>query len=98
MRVDIGFPLTLEHIHSASPADLITALRSWIAWDNPTCLMHPHGFLVVLLQRSDKQDWRFHFWPKGPRKLTGMPAMIHTHDKIIESRIIKAALQTSSMK
>ena len=54
--------------------------------------MHPHGFYVVLLSRTDTEEWRFHFWPKGVRLITGMPAFIHTHDRHVESRILQGQL------
>jgi hypothetical protein len=92
MPADIGFPLTFEHVQSAPSHDLLAAIGSWIDRVNPTCLVHPHGFFVVLLDRSEARDWRFHFWPKGPRTLTSMPAMVHTHDKVVESRIIQGEL------
>jgi len=54
--------------------------------------MHPHGFHVVLLYRTDSEEWRFHFWPQGPRLIAGMPAFIHTHDRHVESRILQGQL------
>ena len=87
MPADIGFPLTFEHVQSAPSHDLLAAIGSWIDRVNPTCLVHPHGFFVVLLDRSEARDWRFHFWPKGPRTLTSMPAMVHT---VSTARTLKA--------
>lgn len=93
MPADIGFPLTLDHIRSTPSADLLVGLESWMDRTDPTCLVHPHGFFVVLLDRSEQQDWRFHIWPRGPRTLKGMPAMIHTHDKVVESCILTGELR-----
>lgn len=92
MPVKIPFPLTLDHVRSASTSALFASLQSWVKVSDPTCLIHPHGFAVVLL-KSGFADWRLHWWPKGPRTLTGMPGMIHTHDKIIESRILTGQIK-----
>ena len=54
--------------------------------------MHPHGFYVVLLGRNAMEEWRFHFWPNGPRAIVGMPTFIHTHDRHVESRILQGQL------
>ena len=59
---------------------------------NANCLVHPHGFWIVLLGRSETEEWRFHYWPRGSRKTTGMPGKIHTHDKVVESRIVLGEL------
>jgi hypothetical protein len=80
MFVDLGFPLTLDYVRVAPVQELHAALKTWLERENPICLMHPHGFYVVLLGRDEKEEWRFHFWPKGPRTTLGMPAFIHTHD------------------
>ena len=92
MLVKIPFPLTLDYVRSAPTSALFASLQSWVKVSDPTCLLHPHGFAVVLL-RSGFEDWRLHWWPKGPRTLTGMPGMIHTHDKIIESRILTGQIE-----
>lgn len=55
-------------------------------------LKHPHGFWVILLDKSESEEWRFHFWPKGRRRMIGMPATIHTHDRVVESRIVLGEL------
>ena len=93
MPAKISFPLTPEYVRYASASGLLAGILSWVRQADPTCLIHPHGFYVVLLQRSGSKDWRFHWWPKGPRTLIGMPAMIHTHDKVVESRILVGQLQ-----
>ena len=84
--------LSLRQLRSLSPSCLMTIVRGWINDRDPICLMHPHGFWVVLLNRSEWDEWRFHYWPRGPRPTTGMPAMIHTHNKVVESRIVLGAL------
>lgn len=92
MRADLGFSLTLDSVRAAPANDLLAALRSWLIKTNPICLMHPHGFYVVPLDRTEKGDWRFHFWPEGQRAVVGMPAFIHTHDCHVESRILQGEL------
>ena len=93
MSVELNFPISLQQLHSMSPDYLIEGVKQWIEKKNPICLMHPHGFWVVLLSKSQIEEWRFHYWPRGPRKTTGMPGMIHTHDKVVESRIILGELK-----
>jgi hypothetical protein len=92
MSVDLGFPLTLDYVRGASSDILLTAIKQWLEQENPICLLHPHGFYVVLLGRNETEEWRFHFWPQGSRVITGMPAFIHTHDRHIESRILQGQL------
>lgn len=71
---------------------ILATLKSWLKQANPTCLMHPHGFYVVLLNRTETEEWRFHFWPEGSRSVVGMPGLIHTHDCNVESRILQGQL------
>lgn len=71
---------------------LQSAVKAWLMRERPTCLRHPHGFYVVFLGRTETEEWRLHFWPKGPRIVTGMPAFIHTHNCHIESRILKGQI------
>src|SRR5262245_38086766 len=89
MYADLGFPLTLDHVRNTPVLVLLTAVKAWLGRENPICLIHPHGFYVVLLGRSENEEWRFHFWPQGPRAIVGMPAFIHTHDCHIESWILQ---------
>ena len=91
--VELTFLLSLQQLHSMSPALLIEEVRGWIKEKDPICLLHPHGFWIVLLNKSEMQEWRFHYWPRGPRKITGMPAMIHTHDRVVDSRILVGELK-----
>lgn len=92
MYADLGFPLTRDHIRDVPAPVLLGAVRTWLERVSPVCLMHPHGFYVVLLSRNDTEEWRFHFWPKGSRAITGMPAYIHTHDRQVESRVLQGQL------
>lgn len=92
MHADTGFPLTLAYVQSASAPLLLTGLKSWLARENPVCLMHPHGFYVVLLHCTGAEEWRFHIWPEGARNVVGMPAFIHTHDRHVESRVLQGEL------
>jgi hypothetical protein len=71
---------------------ILSSLTDWLSTTNPTCLIHPHGFFVVLLQRNSCEEWRLHIWPRGPRQITGMPAFIHTHNCHVESRVLYGQL------
>ena len=93
MPADLSFPISIQQLHSLPPEYLLNGIRKWIEKKASTCLVHPHGFWVVLLSKSQTEEWRFHYWPKGPRVTTGMPAMIHTHDRVVESRIILGELK-----
>jgi hypothetical protein len=92
MCADLDFPLTLDHVQAAPVRILLAGIKSWLERQNPVCLMHPHGFYVVLLRRTDCEEWRFHCWPHGPRRINGMPAFIHTHDRHVDSRILQGKL------
>lgn len=92
MYADLGFPLTKDYIRNLSAASILDAVRIWLERANPICLIHPHGFYVVLLSRNNTEEWRFHFWPKGFRSATGMPAYIHTHDRQIQSRVLQGKI------
>lgn len=81
-----------EQIADTPPSVLLGSLRSIVQSRNPVCLVHPHGFWVTLLHQTEFEDWRMHFWPKGPRPLSGMPAFIHTHDRHVDSRILQGEL------
>jgi hypothetical protein len=52
----------------------------------------PHGFCVLSLHRTEREEWRFHVWPQGMRLISGMPGPIHTHDKVVDSRVLKGEL------
>ena len=88
MCADLDFPISLQTYHSTSPGVLLEQVKDWLRKKVPTCLMHPNGFWVVLLSRSEMEEWRFHFWPLGEAKTTGTLTMIHTHDRVVESRVI----------
>jgi len=45
--------------------------------------------------RTQSEEWRLHFWHKGPRVVIGMPAFIHTHNCHVESRILKGQITKS---
>jgi len=84
--------LTHESVRS-TPADVLLAqLKAEFIRTNPCALLHPHGFHVVLLSRTDEEEWRFHFWPRSPRVISGMPAFIHTHDRHVDSWILQGRL------
>lgn len=92
MLADLGFPLEWSRVRTEPLPALRSAVRNWLTRKNPTCLIHPHGFYVVLLGRTESVEWRLHFWPKGQRVVTGMPAFIHTHNCHVESRILKGQI------
>lgn len=91
MSADLDF-LNLKDLASLSNAFIKDALKTWITQEAPKCLKHPHGFYVMLLKRSDVEQWRLHLWPNGVRQITGMPARIHLHDTHVSSRILVGAL------
>ena len=88
MCVDFDFPISLRMDYSVSPSVLMQRFKSWLKTKNTTHLIHPLGFWIVLLKRSDTEEWRFHFWPPGEANVQGMPATIHTHDREVESRVV----------
>ena len=92
MPDDPEFPFSQYGLHSKSPTILVEEVKRWMEQRNSTCLVHPHGFWVVLLNRTATEEWRFHFWPKGSRYTTGIAGKIHTHDKVVESRIVRGEL------
>ena len=92
MSVEPHFSITRQQLHSMAPASLIERVKEWINEKDPISLQHPHGFWVVLLNKSEMEEWRLHYWPRGCRKITGMPAKIHTHDRVVESRIMLGEL------
>lgn len=92
MPADFATRLTAEYVQTAKPSALLADIRGWIEESQPSSLIHPHGFLVLLLHRSGHEEWRFHVWPQGTRLISGMPAPIHTHDKVVDSRVLKGEL------
>ncbi|MFJ4350538.1 hypothetical protein ACIPZ5_06520 [Pseudomonas sp. NPDC089428] len=84
--------LNLEHFGNTSTPSIKEALRAWITVKKPRCLKHPHGFYVMLLNRTDDEQWRLHLWPDGERQISGMPARIHLHDTHVSSRILAGTL------
>lgn len=92
MLADLGFQVEWNWVRAAPLPALRSAIRTWLTRANPTCLIHPHGFYVVLLGRTESEEWRLHFWRKGPRVVTGMPGFIHKHNCDVESRILKGEL------
>ncbi|PWK45966.1 hypothetical protein C7534_101567 [Pseudomonas sp. OV226] len=73
-------------------AAVLAHLRSAIQTTPMTCLRHPHGFFVMLLNRTPQEEWRVHLWPEGERIISGMPARIHTHESHVNSRLLKGKL------
>lgn len=92
MSVDFAKELSLKYVIEEQPSVLLGCIKDWIFATGRSALLHPLGFFVILLRRSDQEEWRFHVWPKGERHITGMPALIHTHDKIVDSKVLKGEL------
>lgn len=87
-----GLTLSGDLVANTKADELLRLIKEWISVFRPTCLIHPIGFHVMLLQKNDREEWRFHVWPKGARQVTGMPGMIHTHNKVVESKVLKGDL------
>jgi len=92
MHAELNELLTRERFLSCDRGTLLKALKRWIAEQNPTCLMHPHGFFVLLLKRHEGEEWRLHLWPSDRGAGYGMPGRVHTHDKHVDSRILLGTL------
>jgi hypothetical protein len=93
--MDAEFLVTLAptYVSKQDPEALVYKIRRWILDARPFATEHPYGFWVILLRRADNEEWRFHLWPQRRPPVTGMPAPIHTHDKVVDSRILKGALE-----
>jgi hypothetical protein len=92
MSRESGLGFTRSLIENADSGELFRRVRDWIALATPTCLLHPLGFYVILLERDAQEEWRFHVWRKGARKFTGMPSVIHTHDKVVLSKVLSGEI------
>lgn len=96
MDAELDTLLSIPMAWETPAGELLVSVQKWITEARPTCLVHPHGFYVLLLKRADGEEWRLHLWPKNQHKISGMPAKIHTHDRHIESRILKGSLTNVS--
>ncbi len=85
--------LTPEYVASEDPSILRRQIASWVYEFQPISTKHPYGFWVILLHRTEHEEWRFHVWPAGIKLVQGMPAPLHTHDRVVESRILQGRLQ-----
>lgn len=92
MAVELSLLLKRPSAWQIPTSELLESVKEWMKETGPTCLLHPHGFYVLLLKRTVSEEWRLHLWPHGAREHTGMPARIHTHDRHVESRILKGSL------
>ena len=92
MSDDVAARLTAEYVRTATPSALLADIRGWMQAAQRPSLIHPHGFCVLLLHRTEREEWRFHVWPQGMRLISGMPGPIHTHDKVVDSRVLKGEL------
>ncbi|PLP87458.1 hypothetical protein CYD26_21395 [Pseudomonas sp. FFUP_PS_473] len=92
MHAELDELLTRERFLSCDRGTLLTTLKRWIALKNPACLIHPHGFFVMLLKRCEGEEWRLHLWLSDRGDDYGMPGRVHTHDKHVDSRILLGTL------
>jgi hypothetical protein len=83
MSDDVAARLTAEYVRTATPSALLADIRGWMQAAQRPSLIHPHGFCVLLLHRTEREEWRFHVWPQGMRLISGVPGPIHTHDKVV---------------
>lgn len=92
MDDDLGISWDWAKVRTTPLSDLQLGLKEWLERRTPTYLIHPHGFYVVLLQRTEREEWRLHHWPAGTRATRGMPAFTHTHNCHVESMVLKGKL------
>jgi hypothetical protein len=92
MSGDFAAILTPEYVQTAAPSALLADVRGWIEATRRSSLIHPHGFLVLLLCHTEREEWRFHVWPRGTRLISGLPGPIHTHSRFVDSRVLKGEL------
>ena len=92
MPAELSISLSHQRVRSTPVHVLVAELKAWLVRKNPSALLHPHGFYVVLLSRTEEEEWRLHFWPKGPRVVAGMPAFVHTHDRHVDSWILQGSI------
>jgi hypothetical protein len=67
MPADLAAILNAEYVQTATPSTLLTAIRGWIETAQPLSLIHPLGFLVLLLHRAGGEEWGFRVWPSSAR-------------------------------
>jgi hypothetical protein len=93
MSDNFGSRLSADYI-AVVPADkLLDEIYSWASSTQLVATKHPYGFWVILLRRTDAEEWRFHLWGGSRPPTNGMPAPIHTHDKIVDSRVLQGELE-----
>ncbi len=73
-------------------SEILEWVKCAIVENSLIATVHPLGFYVVKLPSPQSEDWRFHFWEKGERQLTGIPATIHNHDCVVESLVLIGSL------
>jgi hypothetical protein len=85
--------LVPECVANEDPSILRRQIASWVSESQPISTKHPYGFWVILLHRTEHEEWRFHVWPAGIKPVQGMPAPLHTHERVVESRILQGRLR-----
>lgn len=93
MSDDFPSKLSSDYVAAVAPNELLKEIRNWGASTASVATKHPYGFWVILLHQTDTEEWRFHLWAENRPPTDGMPAPIHTHDKIVDSRVLLGELQ-----
>jgi hypothetical protein len=93
MTASLSQILAPAYIEDEDPSILLRQIAGWVSEARPISTKHPYGFWVTLLHRTEDEEWRFHLWPAGIKPVQGMPAPLHTHDRVVESRILRGRLR-----
>jgi hypothetical protein len=93
MTVELSIPLSSSYVAQRDPSALLDTIAEWVMCTRPISTQHPYGFWVILLCRTETEEWRFHMWSKDRSAPGGMPAPIHTHEKVVDSRILMGELE-----
>jgi hypothetical protein len=92
MRVEELSSLGWEGVQKIPAQEIRDGLLDWLREFEPPCIVHPHGFHVVLLHSQADMEWRLHMWARGTRSISGMPTFIHTHNREVRSRVLRGRL------
>jgi len=93
MATELPIPLSRSYISQEEPSALLDTIAAWVMRARPISTLHPYGFWVILLSRVATDEWRLHLWPKHRIAPDGMPAPIHRHDKVVDSRVLMGELE-----
>ena len=92
MSDDFTSRLSTDYIRVVSADKLLEEICSWASSTTSVATKHPYGFWVILLRRTEAEEWRFHLWGRNRQPTNSMRAPIHTHDKIVDSRVLLGEL------